>query len=375
MGASESTIRQRTPLLPEPVPRSTSSAGKVARGRRNGPANGTLLAGMGTVGKDAAGRLAVSLPVKASQLNGNYAADSDCSTTAATSRSEDYESDGYPEAWSSPNGCCSIPMAIHSDEVRVIILDWDDTLLPTGFLRDAVKIYPMQRYNAASQGRRTSLRMSGSKPSRSSLSPLGSGFPCHAALEAHGELVKEVLHAARSIANVGIVTLAERPWVHESAEQYLPGLDLTKLLHDLDIPVYYASEYKKVARTPTMGDPAPALSKRLAMEDYISSLRTCSRSTRLSILSIGDSTAEREAARQACFALEKKAAVAGTPAPVCKTIKLQTDPSLKMLSFELRTLLLRLGRLAAMDKGLDLIFDQHDSIDDVEDKIIAAVGA
>jgi len=246
----------------------------------------------------------------------------------------------------------------------VIILDWDDTLLPTSFLRDAMKIYPTR---CGGQSHRTPGR-------KTKVTSRSSGFPCQAAIDSHCDLVRELLLAARSVAHVALVTLAERPWVHDSAEHFLPNLNLKRLLNDLDIPVYYAVEYRKSSgRNPLSSDTPPACSKRMAMEDFICCLQR-DYGARFNILSVGDSMAEREAARKASAGLEKKACRAGEPMPWCKTIKFQTDPSLKMLSLELRALLCNLDRFLALDHELDLIFEQQDSIEDIEEKIVESVG-
>ena len=44
----------------------------------------------------------------------------------------------------------------------------------------------------------------------------------------------------------------------------------------------------------------------------------------------------KDMARKAAMSLERRALRAGQPVPWCKTIKFQTDPSVKMLSMELR---------------------------------------
>lgn len=361
MGAVESGIKQRTPLLPEPTVAGRSS-GKVQRKPRNGPAAGTLLgAGASALNHKASRKMEINLPegteVDLGAIRKGF--DSDGSTTAGTTgRNTDDDTDGYyPEAWNTP--------APPNNEVRVVILDWDDTLLPTSFLRDAVKIYPA--YRPMPSNRRPVLRAADRKcrNAGNSMAALGTGFPCQSALETHADLVRETLRAARSMAHVGIVTLAERPWVHESAEQYLPSLNLPKLLEELNIPVYYAVEYRP--KSSGAEDVPAAVSKRLAMEAYLQSI-SCD-STRLNVLSVGDSWAEREAAKVALQSLERKASAANLPLPRCKTIKLQTDPSLKMLTLEVRAVLSRLSRLIALNQGLDIIVEQTDSADDFEDKL------
>lgn len=346
-------MREHDPLLPEyrnqvTRPRADARSSKS----RNETSSGTLL-GMQNLPKAARGQ--ISLPAGPAGGAKCPTADSDLSTTDATGRSQDGDSDCYIDNLSP----CRSP---GPPEANVIIFDWDDTLLPTSFLRDALKIYPNR---SGGQSQRI--------PGRKSKVSRTSGFPCQAAIDSHCDLIRELLLAARSVAPVAIVTLAERPWVHDSAEHFLPGLNLKRLLRDLDIPVYYAVEYRKSTRNPLCPETPPACSKRMAMDDFINNLER-DYGTRLNILSVGDSMAEREAARKAAASLEKKACRAGEPMPWCKTIKFQTDPSLKMLSLELRSLLCNLDRFLALDHDLDLIFEQQDSIEDIEEKILETVG-
>lgn len=361
------------PLLPEPVQGtrrlSCASASRVSlpcRRETAGSNSGTLLTGVSLKAASQKAQLALPRNEKSPTV------DSDVSTTDATGRSQDWESDtGLEDNWS-PDSI--VPRSI-CPEARVIILDWDDTLLPTGFLRDALKIYSNCRaLGVATQFRRPGMmRKNAKSPARASGgSSASGGFPCMAALEAHANLVRQVLTAARSLGHVAIVTLAERPWVHDSAEHYLPNLNLAQLLRQLDIPVYYAVEYRKPSRHPIMDTP-PSTSKRLAMEDFLSTVGL-PKGARYNLLSVGDSMAEREAARQATASIAKRASKLLNPAPLCKTVKFQTDPSLKMLSWELRGLLIHLKQAVELDSDLDLIFEQQDSIEDIEEKLIEAVG-
>jgi len=59
----------------------------------------------------------------------------------------------------------------------------------------------------------------------------------------HARMVEFVLRSARQIGHVAIVTLAQCPWVLTSADRFLPNLDLSALLQELQIDVYYAREY------------------------------------------------------------------------------------------------------------------------------------
>eukprot|EP00913_Durusdinium_trenchii_P008453 g7938.t1 len=74
--------------------------------------------------------------------------------------------------------------------------------------------------------------------------PLPSESPYYADLKAHAQIVESILLSAREVVGrVSIVTLAQRPWVENSAGWYLPGLDLEKLFQELEIEIFYAREH------------------------------------------------------------------------------------------------------------------------------------
>eukprot|EP00933_Yihiella_yeosuensis_P040278 TRINITY_DN3455_c0_g3_i1.p1 TRINITY_DN3455_c0_g3~~TRINITY_DN3455_c0_g3_i1.p1 ORF type:complete len:385 (-),score=65.15 TRINITY_DN3455_c0_g3_i1:222-1376(-) len=382
MGDAQSTKTLQGPLLPEPTlaPRErrfkSKSCSRTPTSSNNNASGVGLLLGHLTPAEESLRKMVINLPGRTASAPGSYA-DADASTSAATAYSEDYGSDNSDEVCTpKPDsaGLGGIPLQI--TQVNVIIFDWDDTLLPTGFLRDALRMQSTVRRVGQPKMTARSQRYGNVQNGGTGRT---SNLPCYDALVSHAELVREALCAARSIAHVGIVTLAERPWVMESAQQYLPGLGLSQLLAELGIPVYYASEYRRCAKSPCKSpsafDPPPAICKRMAMEDYLATLGLTSSNVRLNLLSIGDSMAEREAARLAISAVEQMALTRRTPLPVCKTVKLQTDPSLKMLSFELKTLLSRLGRMVALSKDVDLIFESNDDADTIEAKAVWAFGA
>merc|ERR1719195_1272670 len=102
-----------------------------------------------------------------------------------------------------------------------IIFDWDDTLLPTSFLIEAMEMC------TPSGGL---WRFRGMRSCR-----LPPNFPCFGALQKHEDAVRRVLTNARALARVAIVTAAARPWVIESADKFLPGLNLASLLQDANV--------------------------------------------------------------------------------------------------------------------------------------------
>eukprot|EP00930_Biecheleria_cincta_P043629 TRINITY_DN29947_c0_g1_i1.p1 TRINITY_DN29947_c0_g1~~TRINITY_DN29947_c0_g1_i1.p1 ORF type:complete len:368 (+),score=58.55 TRINITY_DN29947_c0_g1_i1:30-1106(+) len=290
--------------------------------------------------------------------------DCECST-AATSRSADEEHDVKQQAVRrglSSSFCSSPTCRPLSTRDTSIILDWDDTLLPTSFMTDAVRMYAPKcaatnglLHGGSARPRRGSGRTMGRQHQ---LRELPKDFPCYSALQKHASLVEKVLRACKAIASrVAIVTLSNRPWVFESSDQYLPGLDLGGLLGELQIPVYYAGEHTqsqlpKVAGLDT-GDPHVVL-KLNAMAEFLQLKNSTGSITHgdnvFNVISVGDSSCEREAAKAAL----RVASDLREQACLCKTVKLMSDPSLKQLTTQLETLLSHLGALSALSESTDL---------------------
>ncbi|CAE8697862.1 unnamed protein product, partial [Polarella glacialis] len=243
-----------------------------------------------------------------------------------------------------------------------IIFDWDDTLCPSSFIADVMRMYAPK--SAAPGLVKGPLRSRRGMPRRPPTPSLPKDFPCYAALERHAGLVERLLRAAREHAGrVAIVTLAERPWVFESAEQYLPGLNLADLLEELQIPVYYAQEHTQTASLKLAGVQhkdecinfkSNAMAEFLQLNDSSNSTRSLSgilnRDGYFNLLSVGDSYIEQEAAR----ATYKAVATDRDNLSWCKTVKLMVDPSLKQLSDELESLLQNLGTVSSQQEDIDV---------------------
>jgi len=193
----------------------------------------------------------------------------------------------------------------------VIIFDWDDTLFPTWFVTEVIQA---------------------SLPVEAKYSKLPEDSPYVEQLRAHAELVSKTLYAAADHACVAIVTLAARPWVDNSAEWFLPGVNLTDTLAELDIPVIYAREHvrreeKMLARLEE-GVDIFMIAKRNAMKHCLRTL--CPRADKNgNVICIGDSTTEELAIKEIMWSDDKGEAL-------CKTIKLLDDPTLEVLGMELQ---------------------------------------
>jgi len=246
-----------------------------------------------------------------------------------------------------------------------IIFDWDDTLLPTSFIMDAVKICP-PKYGAAltrrDGPRRGHVRVGGK---------LSKDFPCFEALQSHAARVERLLTSASRLARVAIVTSASRPWVFESADQYLPGLNFAGLLKELEVPVYYAHEHSRSQEPEEPELDLAAACKRSAMAEF---LQQASQDGAVrNVVSIGDSQAEKDAAK--ALARRDPLVLPSSPRlrsrrPLCKTVKLMADPSLKHLSEELRLLTERLETVACHNGDLDLCITEPEDLTTQVDALI-----
>jgi len=180
-------------------------------------------------------------------------------------------------------------------------------------------------------------------------------FPCYAAIQHHATVVEKVLRAAKASAgHVAIVTLAERPWVFESSDKYLPGLDMAELLKELQIPVYYAPEHAKKDKEGSEDiQDARVGMKQGAMSEFLQVKfggHAVESNAFLNVTSIGDSMVEKEAVEATV-----RVAELGREEPcLCKTVKLVGDPSLKQLTDQLEILSASLETVAGHPCDLDI---------------------
>jgi hypothetical protein len=180
----------------------------------------------------------------------------------------------------------------------LLIFDWDDTLMPTTWYRE--------------------FRSCGSRDQ-----------VLDAQLRRHARQVEATLRAARRLGPVAIVTLARPNWLAATAKE-LPGLDIDKLFAELEIKIYYSRD-EHCPGAWERGD-YEAL-KRASMERCIQTWSMASRGARPSVLSIGDSTVERDALK-GLLGEEND----GLGQPLCKTLKLLDEPRMSELTEQLRQL-------------------------------------
>lgn len=241
------------------------------------------------------------------------------------------------------------PQVAVETERSVILFDWDDTILPTWYLKSVVE--------PCTPGVRGA--------------PLSQDSPFHEPLRRHAELVAEVLRSARAVGRVAIVTLSMRPWVHASAAQFLPGLDLQELLEELDIPIYYSFEHvhsslKRCARCKDTvlemlreGTDVLAACKRSAMKKCLRNICGESECVRQNVLSIGDCETEQNALKDVLWhdrplePLERQ--------PICKTLRLLEESGLEELGEQLHIIRAWLPTIMAHRQDFDFNLDEADA--------------
>mmetsp|Transcript_41929 Transcript_41929/g.98332 ORF Transcript_41929/g.98332 Transcript_41929/m.98332 type:complete len:602 (+) Transcript_41929:89-1894(+) len=197
-------------------------------------------------------------------------------------------------------------------ENAVIIFDWDDTLCPTFWAGS-------HRSTEALEAARVQL------------------------LE-HARCVRAILHSARAVARVAIVTLATNDWVKASARRYLPTLDLEEILRDLDITVHSATLN---LRNGSRGHNDPrVVAKKRAMASCLKRMYGWS-SVPWNVVSIGDSTIERTALQELLADQDT------SRRKLCKTVKLDTDPSLEDLTSQIKMLSPLLREMVLEERAFD----------------------
>lgn len=198
----------------------------------------------------------------------------------------------------------------------LIVFDWDDTLCPTTWIDEHLAYEDVEGDFAAELGLRDQLLR-------------------------QEHIVKELLECAQSVGTVALVTLALRPWVGESIARYFPGMsDLMKNIH-----VVYARELEAEPPSNRNIDPLTELKKRAmlrAMEDLATPCPGAKAGTWESLVSIGDSNFEKNAAQALGDDCQKAGQLRWT-----KTVKLVDRPNAEQFIRQLQVLKQQLVNIIA----------------------------
>jgi hypothetical protein len=234
------------------------------------------------------------------------------------------------------------PRVATDPEATAIIFDWDDTLFPTWYVTQVVRP-ALEKSTGITSSRRNMF--------------LPAGYS--EIFKEHSRKVELLLRTARAVGRVGIVTLSQRPWVLFSAKRFLIGMDIGKLLKELQIPIVYAREGVRRSMVclaeSEEGIDVFAIAKQRAMAKALTKLYGRDLSAWRNVISIGDSCVEKDAMKELLWSIDLPESSIGPPA--CKTVKLMEEPSLQQLGAELLLLKMWLPRMATHVEDFDIIMD------------------
>lgn len=253
-----------------------------------------------------------------------------------------------------------------------LLLDWDDTIFPTTWVRkDCGLNWRLSLDEQLEPGPRRDLIIS--------------------LLQRLLQRAQEFLNEASQHANIFIVTLARRPWVETSLQNFLPGLK--GVIEVLSIRVIYAQEYVREDATEDGGFQSSEQAvrfwthvKREAIAKELGEFHAKNGASWKNILSVGDSDFERYGTLKAGEDYMRRemegggllthlnlnaAGFAHTAEGVSKdghlrrlrtkTVKLLNEPTVEELTAELALLRRWLPHMVRKDDGFDMELDSTDN--------------
>lgn len=258
----------------------------------------------------------------------------------------------------------SLPPAHLDSEHTVIIFDWDDTFLPSSYIKAAV--LPALPAGAIE-----------------SLDPLGVGNG--PAIAKHVQeftrlagIVREVLVTARKFGHVAIITGARKVMMNRNAQQFLPGLNLPELMSEHGIVSYHTFNSASAGRRRGWEDDGLdkwVMAKAASISKYVRATLDEESSQQWNVISIGDGYEERDATRKLfgsqLLEPDEHAALEEIPGagafkqlrvnPLVKTVKLLDNSNTDSLCSQLQVLLQQLPEMVASKSSFD--FDMAKSTD------------
>mmetsp|Transcript_105852 Transcript_105852/g.225930 ORF Transcript_105852/g.225930 Transcript_105852/m.225930 type:complete len:502 (-) Transcript_105852:30-1535(-) len=238
-----------------------------------------------------------------------------------------------------------------------IILDWDDTLFPTTYVRDDLELCwrrPMKDQNL----------------DPSAKAEIGRN------LAKCAENVRQLLRSCSQFGKVILVTLAKSPWVAESCKNFYPAIG--QLIRELEVPVIYAQDgiqhdYQKAKfQSDQEAEKYWSMIKGKAiareLRDFYSQYEGQSWKN---IISIGDSDFERLGTQYATEDYMRETGIMGKMDLTevgghvykvrTKTFKMLDQPTIEELTVEVAMVHKWLPLMVKLDNGFDV------NLNDVED--------
>lgn len=248
--------------------------------------------------------------------------------------------------------------AMYADRRQTaIVLDWDDTLFPSTFVRQTLRLAPRL-------------------PLEKQRIPADAKEFCRARLQECASQVEVLLQTAHEFGKIVLVTLARKPWVTDSCANFYPGIG--ELLGRLGVKIVYAQEDRPQAEV-------AAAVKALTDDetvDFWADIKGRAIARELqefytlyegqswkNVISIGDSDFERLGTREAVRAYKTARGLQGADASDgaaktqevdghvyqvrTKTIKMLDCPSSDELVVQVQMIQGWLPRLVALDDSFD----------------------
>jgi len=249
-------------------------------------------------------------------------------------------------------------------ESTLLFLDWDDTIFPSTWVRGDMGLHWMHPLKD---------QINLTEPRGEQIQTLLLRFYAQ---------VEEFLKAACGLATVIIVTLAKRPWVNLSADNFLPGY--SELLESLYIKVLYAREYvtddmrQEYAENEFKSEEFETdfwmQAKAKAMAAELETFHASSGASWKNIISMGDAHFERLALLANAKAYVAKAASRGEVRATgitsevisndghvtrlrTKTVKMLQEPTCEELTAQTSLLTEWLPHIVKLDAGIELCLD------------------
>jgi hypothetical protein len=216
-----------------------------------------------------------------------------------------------------------------------IILDFDDTLFPTTFLRQELARMGLN-WRTFPDGKDVKL-----------------GMAAEIQLRRCEVQAAELIRAATNSGHVIILTLARCPWILIMCKMFYPTVGA--LIDSLKIPIVYARDFAKVQnpRFAASGDTEYLNMKCDAVRNTLESFYSqYEGQTWKNVISIGDSEYERLGTMQ-CTKAYVQRQVGKVVQVRTKTFKLQAEPNIRELSDKLRILINLLPPMIRFDGSID----------------------
>mmetsp|Transcript_54699 Transcript_54699/g.151742 ORF Transcript_54699/g.151742 Transcript_54699/m.151742 type:complete len:532 (-) Transcript_54699:108-1703(-) len=237
-----------------------------------------------------------------------------------------------------------------------IVLDWDDTLFPTTYVRD-------------------DLGLCWQTPLRNQRLDAKEKAEISRNLQRCSENCCALLRTAAGFGKVVLVTLAKSPWVSVSCDHFFPAVGV--LISELGVPVVYAQEGPQVEYNKAEMESAEGVERHwsqvkgraIAREISIFYSQYAGQSWK-NIISIGDSDFERLGTMQATEGYMKQTGISRSKTVEVsghiykvrtKTFKMLDQPSVEELTIELAMVQKWLPLMIQLDSSFDV------NLDDLED--------